>query len=107
MSLKNGFTGARTDPRASQCRARTKNPNRTVWGRMRYFGFRKQRKEFFKQLQGAGKRGKHGEAKNRHNNNPLFGEVREKIPCVKSKYYGVISRDRKKGLRKYLGRGYV
>jgi hypothetical protein len=26
---------------------------------------------------------------------------------VKNKYYGVISRERKKVLRKYLGRGYV
>jgi hypothetical protein len=83
------------------------------WGAFRPVGFRKKSQEFFicgncsTELKGALR---HSEAKNRHN--PVFWglAVSEKVlclACVKSKYYGVISRERKKVLRKYLGRGYV
>ena len=83
------------------------------WGAFRPVGFRKKKLEIFvcgncsQELKGAGHT---GQSKNRHN--PLFWglEVSEKIlclGCVKNKYYGVISRERKKVLRKYLGRGYV
>ena len=83
------------------------------WGAFRPVGFRKKSQEFFicgncsTELKGALR---HSEAKNRHN--PVFWglAVREKVlclACVKSKYYGVISRERKKVLRKYLKRGYV
>jgi len=82
------------------------------WGAFRPVGFRKKSQEFFicgncsTELKGSLR---HGRAKNR--NNPVFWglEVSEKIlclGCVKSKYYGVISRERKKVLRKYLGRRY-
>jgi len=83
------------------------------WGAFRPVGFWKQRKEFFTcgncsvELRGAWG---HGKVKNRHN--PVFWglSVNEKVlclACVKNKYYKVISRERKKVLRKYLGRGYV
>jgi len=83
------------------------------WGAVRPVGFRKRKLEIFVcgncsvELRGAGHTGK---SKNRHN--PCFWglEVSEKIlclGCVKNKYYRVISRERKKVLRKYLGRGYV
>ena len=80
---------------------------------MRPVGFYKQRQEIFicggcsKELKGSLRNGR---AKNR--NNPIFWglEVSEKVLClgrVKSKYYGVIGKERKKVLRKYLKRGYV
>jgi len=83
------------------------------WGAVRPVGFRKKKQEFFicgncsRELKGAGHT---GQSKNRHN--PVFWGlgVREKIlclACVKGKYYGVINRERKKVLRKYLKRGYV
>jgi hypothetical protein len=82
------------------------------WGAFRPVGFYKQRREIFicgncsVELKGSLRNGR---AKNRHN--PCFWglEVSEKVlclACVKSKYYGVISRERKKVLRKYLKRGY-
>lgn len=101
--VENLRTGVRLDERQFE----------KEWGAFRPVGFRKKKLEIFvcgncsRELKGAGK---HGEAKNRHN--PVFWglEVSEKVlclACVKSKYYGVISRERKKVLRKYLGRGYV
>jgi len=83
------------------------------WGAVRPVGFYKQRREIFicgncsAELKGSLR---NGIAKNRHN--PVFWGlgVSEKIlclGCVKNKYYGVISRERKKVLRKYLKRGYV
>jgi len=83
------------------------------WGAFRPVGFYKQRQEIFicggcsKELKGSLRNGR---AKNR--NNPVFWglEVSEKVLClgrVKSKYYGVIGKERKKVLRKYLKRGYV
>ncbi|CAG8768445.1 6926_t:CDS:2, partial [Cetraspora pellucida] len=80
-------------------------------GGYRPVGFYKQRQEIFicgncsKELKGSLRNGR---AKNR--NNPVFWglEVEEKIlclECVKNKYYEVISRERKKVLRKYLKRG--
>ena len=83
------------------------------WGAVRPVGFYKQRREIFicgncsVELKGSLRNGR---AKNRHN--PVFWGlvVSEKIlclACVKNKYYGVISRERKKVLRKYLKRGYV
>ena len=82
------------------------------WGAVRPVGFYRRRQGVFVcgncsvELKGAGR---HDIARNR--NNPLFWglEVAEKIlclACVKSKYYAVMSYERKKVLRKYLKRGY-
>ena len=105
-----------TKERVANLRAGVKLDERQFekeWGAFRPVGFWKQRKEFFTcancsvELRGAWG---HGKVKNRHN--PVFWGlgVSEKIlclACVKSKYYGVISRERKKVLRKYLKRGYI
>ena len=109
-------TEAERKERGANLRAGVKLEERQFekeWGAVRPVGFYKQRREIFicggcsVELKGSLRNGR---AKNR--NNPVFWglEVSEKIlclACVKSKYYEVISRERKKVLRKYLKRGYV